>query len=335
MNISDLYFSALQGDVRSILQKTDSFPDAALDKEQLDFKQKYKARFVTGTEVFDYRTSDSLVIGIIRIYIGYWQNVLLKKQTIETADSMLSARLAQFTWENHYSGSGISRDTIDKHVFEYAEKLLGTKGIGVANGKTAGIYDLLAWGKESRVNYRVRLPETKIGVNVVFMENIISMGWEEYATFGRYFPGGWATSDALFCTKSTYDLESENFKVSYLQHEGQHFADYMVYPELSGADLEYRAKLVEFCYSKETTIDLVGFFIRNASRDRNNAHAFANSCVIRDLSRELFHEDLVTDLERWKKMPNRKINRAASILLAKNSEDLKKAGGKTVKEYIR
>lgn len=103
------------------------------------------------------------------------------------------------------------------------------------------------------------------------------------------------------CPTNPLTLESENFKISYLKHEGQHFADYRLFPQLSSADPEYRAKLVEFCYAEESAHKLIVFFLRNSSRDRNNSHAFANNCVLRDLSKIRFKKELESDPGNGKK----------------------------------
>ena len=174
--------------------------------------------------------------------------------------------------------------------------------------------------------------DLKIDVSVVFMDSIVTMGWEEYATFGKYYPGGWTTKKSLFCVISAYDTTSERFKISYLKHEGQHFADYKLYPKLSGADLEYRAKLVELSYAKESIYNLIEFFIENSGQDRDNAHSFANYHVINDLAKE-FNINKIQEVDEWKKLSYSEINAKARKLLLKNSENLKNAS-KNVTEFI-
>ncbi|MGE0567697.1 MAG: hypothetical protein AB7O73_07085 [Bacteroidia bacterium] len=330
---ADLYFSALQGNVKIIIDKLDSVSDGELDKEQLSFKNKYLHRFRFQDEDFDYKTKDTVLVSIIKIYQQYWKSILLQNKNVEAADSALKEKLTAYLYSTVSKNKNIPQDTIANNFTEYTKQLLNARGFGVANGKTAGYYDLLVWAKESTVNFDVVLLKTKIKVKVVFMDSIITMGWEEYATFGTYFPGGWATSDALFCVRSTYDLESENFKISYLKHEGQHFADYKLYPELSGADLEYRAKLIELSYAQSSIYNLISFFLGNSSRDRNNSHAFANNCVMRDLSKKIFGKEMETDLTKWKNIPIKKINKLSKKLLEQNSANLKKQPT-PVKEFI-
>ena len=114
---------------------------------------------------------------------------------------------------------------------------LKAHGCYAAIGKTGAFYDLLLHQKETEVHYPVTTPEDTLEVKVVFMDSVICNGWEGYATLDTYFPGGWATRDALYCARSTYDLNSEHFAVSYLKHEGKHFADYERFPKLQSPDL--------------------------------------------------------------------------------------------------
>lgn len=333
LNIGNLYYKALQGDVKIILDKLDSFPDTQLNAKQLDFKSKYNARFKTKSEDFKYKTKDTTFISIYAIYKRYWDNFLLKKQPIEIADSVFALNLSDYIF-NFHNPKRIPRDSIKNNFVEYTKNLLEQRGFFVANGKTGELFDLLVWAKETSTNYKTKLPETNVNVKVIFMDSVISMGWEEYATFGRYFPGGWTATDALYCARSTYDLNSENFKVSYIKHEGQHFSDNIRFPNLSGADLEYRAKLVELIYADKTLYDLIAFFIGNTGAERSNAHGFANGCVMRDLSKLLFNKDLEADIEKWKNIGKKKINNASKLLLKKNTALLKKEGA-SVKDFIR
>jgi len=99
-------------------------------------------------------------------------------------------------------------------------------------------------GKTKKIPFsKFNLLDEELKVKVVLMTDFATLGWEEYATLGTYYPGGWATDDALYCVKDAYDLNSETFLVSYLAHESRHFSDYKLFDKkLSGAELEYRAK---------------------------------------------------------------------------------------------
>lgn len=185
------------------------------------------------------------------------------------------------------------------------------------------------------MRYPVTTPEDTIDVQVVFMDSVISHGWEGYATCDTYYPGGWATSDALYCVRDSYDLESEAFLVSYLKHEGKHFADYKRFPKLASPDLEYRAKLAELAEARTTTHRLLRFLMRNSAPDPANGHAFANHCLVRDLSRMLFDKDREDDPAAWEQVPVERIQQASRELLLQNTQDMVAAGAAEVERFIR
>ena len=86
------------------------------------------------------------------------------------------------------------------------------------------------------------------------MEDFATLGWMEYATLGAHHPGGWTEEEGIYCVKKAYDVNSENFKISYLTHEARHFADKKLWPDLKSADLEYRAKLTELNLAQDTLL---------------------------------------------------------------------------------
>lgn len=331
-SLNKMYARALQGNVANIIQQLDTLSDLNLSPQELKTKQQYLKRFKDQDEVVTYPTKNEFLLQLISIYQVYWKEALLQQYPLETAEKRLLENLENYLYR--YAKEQVSKEEIRQNVMEFVTKMLTQNGFYVANGKTAGFYDLLVWAKETETHYTVELPGGHTDVSVVFMDSVVTMGWEEFATFGKYFPGGWATEKALYCVRSTYDTTSENFRISYLQHEGQHFADYKIYPALSGADLEYRAKLVELAYANQSVYKLLSFFQGNATKNRNNAHSFANDFVIRNLSKELFGKEQVTDNNEWKKLAVADINAAARKLLAINSEGLIKAG-KEVKEFIK
>ncbi len=330
-----IYNYALQGDIIKTLQTLETFADSTLSVEQIKAKEKFIARFKNNNDTYSYNTKDSSILALIELYRPYWRSVLLKETDAESAEKKLKERVSDYIYKNYFQSQNISKEAIDTTYADYVQKFLTSRQCNSTIGKTSSLYDLLLWQKESPTDYHVNLPEGEVNVRVVFMDDIITMGWEDYATLGRYYPGGWATDKELFCVRSAYDTTTENFRVSYLAHEGQHFADYKVFPKLTGPDLEYRAKLVELTYANETLYKTINFFIKNSIYDRSNPHAFANFCVTRDVSKKIFDGKTEEDIEKWKVVPIEKINKAAKELLIENTKLLKKAGADTVSEFIK
>ena len=165
------------------------------------------------------------------------------------------------------------------------------------------------------------------------MDDFITLGWEEYATLGRYYPGGWTTTKELYCVKSAYDLKSEKFLISYLAHESRHFADYKLFPKLTSADLEYRAKLTELSLANSSLYQLLDFFIGNANARSENGHSLADYCVIRDLSKSLLNTGFEKDIGKWKQLSPDVINKGAAEILQANTKTLQ-SFGPSVEHYI-
>lgn len=329
------YNYALQADLVKALSHVEKYSESDLSEEQSKIKQKFLNRFKNNADEFSYNTKEQSVLDLIEIYKKYWNEVLLKLAEPDIAEKKLQENVSDYLYKNYFANLNEDNQKVHDDFANYLSMFLIDHGVKSAVGKTAGIYDLLLWAKDDHADYNVILPEGNVTVKVVFMNEVVTMGWEDYATLGRYYPGGWATEKELNCVGTAYDTTSENFKVSYLQHEGQHFSDYKVFPKLTGPDLEYRAKLVELTYAKESLYGLINFFIKNSNFDRNNPHAFGNFCVVRDISKKLFDGKTETDMEKWKTIPFEKINETAKELLIENTKLLKEAGADKVSEFMQ
>ncbi len=115
--------------------------------------------------------------------------------------------------------------------------------------------------------------------------------------------------------KDDYDLDSEDFRVHYLQHEARHFADYQRYPKLEAHDLEYRAKLTELVYAKSTLRPTLDHFIANARADLTSAHSYAESILVRNLARVLLESDAPVDAGAFSAVTDASLKDAAARLL--------------------
>ncbi len=144
---------------------------------------------------------------------------------------------------------------------------------------------LLVWRSQKIEKFQVPLIHKTQVVKVVLLDKFIEFGWLHFATFGKYYVGGWAKKDALYCVLPAYkkSLNGESFRVSYLTHEAQHFSDYKRFPKLSQTDLEYRAKLAELVAAKKTT-RLLMKFRSEAKNDPKFPHSHAAWRVINDLN---------------------------------------------------
>jgi len=119
-----------------------------------------------------------------------------------------------------------------------------------------------------------------------------------------------------------WDLSSERYRVSLLDHESQHFADYPRFPKLAQTDLEYRAKLTELALAHESQAELLAMFSAGAKRDRALPHPFAEWWVIKRIGDRLGRDDW----KAWKPDPVR----AAAAELAAHTTLLQRRGAATV-----
>ncbi|MBI3139635.1 MAG: hypothetical protein HYZ15_13745 [Sphingobacteriales bacterium] len=325
-----VYRYCLDGDVMSALRVLGE-GGYKLSRQDSIFKTRFESRFKGATDHSDYIGSRrSPIDGLLGIFQSYWRKSLLDNSG--NYDTALLNNLFGFLQTTYSPGKQLffNNDSLDRYLGRYISSLgLHTTGLG----KTGRLYDLLVWGSEKDTTYSFTLNREKISSRVMLMDKFVTLGWEEYATLDKYYPGGWATDTALYCVKKGYDLSSEAFLISYLAHESRHFADYKLFAKLSSADLEYRAKLTELSMAKETLFKLLSSFINNANAKSNNGHSIANFCVIRDLSGRLFKTGFEADISKWKKLRIKKVNRVASKLLRSTTKQLLRIG-RTVEKYI-
>jgi hypothetical protein len=296
--LAPVYEKALDGDMKEGLRLLEAISPATLDAEQQKARDCMLATFRQPQPPSE---KDPLLAGALAVYRDYWTQVLQKKE----GDAILRDGLSKLL--------GVSRP-IDE-LTDLLGKRLEAEGLHSIRGLTAPYQELMVWKKETAHDYTVKLPESTVKVRVVFMDDFASLGWEGFATCGRYHPAGWTKPEALYAVASAYDTKSEHFAVSYLAHEGQHFSDNAKFPKLEQPELEYRAKLTELATAKTTARDLLERFAAQQGPTRETPHGFANAAVVRDLG---------------KPGSVAKINQTAAALLRASTKRLTALGASTV-----
>lgn len=324
IDYQQFFARCLDGDVKSALTLLEFGENKKLSAKDLQVKAQFEKRFKDPKDESDYlETRKSPITPLLTLYRDYWRVSLLEHSN--KYDSSFDEQVAAFLFEQNPAAhqSITNEDSIDVYLKRYIESFgLHTTGFG----KTGQYVDLLVWKTQKDTTYSFTLNGEQTSARVVLMDSFITLGWEEYATLGRAFPGGWATHEALYCVEKSYDLASEEFLVSYLAHESRHFADYKLFPILKSADLEYRAKLTELSMARETLFKTIESFIQNANYDSENGHSIAAFCVIRDLSKSLFNVDFERDIAKWQALRIERIHACASDLLLANTNALKQLG---------
>jgi hypothetical protein len=333
LNYQKIYSFCLDANIPSALKEmnVDTNRVSAIDKK---FITNFKDRFASTANNSNFlKEYASKIDSLLSIFHSYWRMSLIN--TSENFDSIFVKQINTFLSKAIFNSeiAKIKEDSLDYYFKQYikAQHLYSTDGIG----KTGKLYDLLVWTTQKDTTYSFDLNKEKISARVILMDNFITLGWEEYATLERYYPGGWATDKALFCVKKAYDLSSEDFLISYLAHESRHFSDYKLFPKLkNSAALEYRAKLTELSMAEKTIYELIDFFIANANYNSENGHSVANYCAIRDLSRALFGVEFEKDLQKWKNIQPDKLNKTAYKILQANTKEMQKIGSANIEKYI-
>jgi hypothetical protein len=264
---------------------------------------------------------DPAVGAILATYREYWFRSLLAEHPSEVNERWLLDSLNAVVGGRGGRGAA----TLDS-LEPVLTALIEPRGYHVLLGVTSPLRELMLWRTETVRRYDVTLPEGPQPVTVVFMDDFASLGWAGFATCDRHHTGGWTKPDRLYAVRSAYDTTSENFRVSYLAHEAQHYWDNHRFPTLEAQDqLEYRAKLVELAVADSTAHTLLEGFASNTSDDLAVPHSYANGRLVRDLRPRLFPGASTPD---WHRAGVRRINSAAAALLREDTARLCRTGGR-------
>jgi len=319
------YYYGIQEDISKVVDALNSMPDDSLSADQREIKEKYISRFQIKTEKYDFKTDDPLIINVLKIFHNYWRDVLMKKKSLRESQEENGILLVNYVKLNlSDNGHSSEKEVKIENVIYYLSNMLKKKGYYSRIDKTGNLMDLIIWTKQSIKNYSINLADTTVKVPVVFIDSTITLGWEGYATFDHFYPGGWTGTDTVYCIKKDYDVNSDEFKVNLLTHEARHLVDAKLYSDFPRWTAEYRAKLAQLSVAKKNVYDLINGFIKGSENDSNLTHPFAEYKIIAELSKEIFNEKSVTDINKWKKITYLEINKISRKLLKQNSIGLKK-----------
>ncbi|UGQ49026.1 hypothetical protein [Massilia endophytica] len=287
----------IQGNVKAALQAPVEGKDAVA-------AQCMKARFAQPPE-----QTAGPEGPILNAYRRYWHSLLLGQAGKTEAEAALLGdlrRLVPGEWKDLDAASEAARATLER------------QGLHALAGVTHPYYELMVWRSNTSQEYAVQLPERAAQVKVVMMDGFISRGWLSYASCERFGAGGWTANGTLYALAERYDTASDKFRISYLAHEGQHFADNEDYPALEQPELEYRAKLTELVLSPNPQT-LFEHFSQTAQAGRKAPHSHAEYWLVQRLRGHAGGPGL---------------GAAARALLAESSDQARKAGAATVKRFL-
>lgn len=229
---------ALQADARRATDALHAVAAEAFTGEEARFRAAMLDRFDRGEPLpVPAESGDELVDVVVEAFRSYWWHALTDRQATETQAARLLDPLGAIVGE-----SVQALDELEPAVI----RRLSERRLFALMGVTSPLRELMVWRSQETRMYDVELPEGRHTTRVELLDDFVSLGWSDYATCGRRGTGGWATRDGLFAVVPRYEggLEGETFRVTFLGHETQHFADLTRYSEMEAWVLEYRAKLV-------------------------------------------------------------------------------------------
>ena len=231
--------------------------------------EKELERYVNLFENKNYRQYEvsELLNEILLAYQEYFREVFYCGTDEQQAAAQLTEKLCLLL--------SVSEDDTDI-LTEKLQQIFGQEGYHTLFGKTQGYFGPYVWKDTVPATYQVELPDGTEEYTVNVLKGFLFRSWMDYLTFGKHGAGGWASEDGTVnCIECAYDFDSEKFKISFLKHEAQHVRDMREYPDITSVELEYRAKLVELCYSNAS--GLLTKFIRFADENKvNDSHAMAS-----------------------------------------------------------
>jgi len=307
---------AVQGRMSEALPQFKRIDLAALEPKRRENASAIVARFDRPEPAPAPADLDPWTAEVLATYRRYWSRVMLGRTSPDAGERELAQGLARLLGPDAPpAGEPPAMTAIESQL----RKRIEAQGLHAQFGVTIPLREFMLWRAQDVRHYEVALPEGVQQVRVTMLEGFVSHGWVGYATADRAFAGGWATAQGLYCVRAAYDLDSEAFRVSYLAHEGQHFADAHAFPELEQPALEYRAKLVEVAQAHMTLDDLLAGFDTNQSDSREQPHAYANRRLLMDLQAATG----ATGAAWWKAAGQDRVRAAAAQLLRADSTRLR------------
>jgi hypothetical protein len=310
-----------QGDLTSLLRWIDADPEPGDPPLLVQARERFGAGACPRPEP----TGIALLDDLRAAYWSYWREAL-RGEVRAGSERERIERAVGAVLDSHGIAVGEEESPLDR-----ARAALEAEGLHALGGMTLPHFDLLVWRGHVPETYTVDLGDTTVAVRIVFMSDFLSYGWSHFATFGRSFPGGWATSEALFCMAESYDRISESFRISYLKHEARHFADYIRFPGLGQIDLEYRAKLTELAFADSSLYEILESFEAAADPNPRSPHALAALAVVEDMRGRL---GMAAGRPAWGGASRKAIHEAAVEVLARHSRALVATGADTVSGLI-
>lgn len=300
---------ALQGNMRRALAELDAVPAVEFRSREGTVRNCMRERFAPDADGSLPTRFGPFTNRALGVYRAYWRAALLHPGNRASEEERLHRNLARLT--------GLSVDAEPDRIREEIKAHLAAEGFHALMGRTPPLLELIVWKEQKSELRNVPLPEGGYEIRVNVLDDFASLGWSAYATCDRSFTGGWVGSEAIYAVRPGWkSLEDENFRISFLAHETQHFADKERFGDLESWQLEYRGKLAELALAETTIPRLLSAFASNQGDDPAVPHSFANKHVLAGLRRQLN----LSPSADFGGLSVSAINEAARALLLRDSE---------------
>lgn len=278
MALSQAIGAALQADSQRALTLLDGIDPTTLSAENrvtvLCMRERLRPAGQSAAE------SGQITDRALAIYQHYWVAAMARPESRAEAEQRLAEALRNLL------GAPASSDM--DALEPLLAQALTREGYHSLQGRTGLLRELMIWSKQDERLMSVKLPEEERDVKVELLDGFKSFGWSHYGTCGRASTGGWTTDEALFAVVPRYaSLDAEEFRVTFLGHEAQHFADKSRFKGLKDWELEYRAKLTELAQANETRTKILGKFVQDQGEDPASPHSYANRQILNDMTAQL------------------------------------------------
>jgi hypothetical protein len=278
--MQDAFGQALQGDMRAALARLRGLPDDQFAGPGAQIRSCVLARFGVAPNDTPVADLPPTAARALALYRTYWRAGLLDPAARPAAEERLRTGLAALLDLSAATG-------LDAMETPLAARL-EAEHVHVLSGVTPPFRELMLWRGQTEEQRDVALPEGAHRIRIFMLDDFASLGWAGYATCERSHTGGWVRPEGIYAVRSGWgDLNDEAFRVSFLAHETQHFADKERYGELASWELEYRAKLAELALAETSQARLLEAFASSQSDDHALPHPYANRRVLAALRSRL------------------------------------------------
>ena len=284
----------LQADSGRALAALEAVPAAQFTGKDAEYRACMLARYHAKQPVLaTSHVDDAFVRGVLGDYQDYWWRSMAAPAQRTAQEAALVAKLRKRL------GPAAAPATNMDQIEPLLHARLGRHGVHAQLERTPPLRELMLWRKQESRSYNVQLPDGPYTVQVELLDDFVSRGWMAYGRCERGSAGGWATDKTLYAVVPRYTkgLDSEEFRVVFLGHETQHFADQNAYPGIASWELEYRAKLVELAQGRQVSAQRLDYMTTAQSDDVDSPHTYANKRVIADLTRRLGQAPDAVDID--------------------------------------